>query len=128
MSPCLLCRGCLRLSTNCPSTCCLTYRLSVRCWILAELNRTEHGSATMYVVKDSGACLIGCARLSHCESCCGTPTAFPCRHRCTVDVLAGTHRCAWMPQVASRQGSNPFVVVGVWSCQCLVVVFQTRST
>ena len=26
---------------------------------------------------------------------------------------------------AERQ---PFVVVGVWSCQCLVVVFQTKST
>ena len=34
-----------------------------------------------------------------------------------------------MPRVASRQSANPFVVVGVWYCQCLVVVvFQTRST
>ena len=33
------------------------YRRSVRCWILAELNWTEHGSATVYV-KDSGVCLL----------------------------------------------------------------------
>ena len=39
-----------------------------------ELNWTEHGSATMYVFKDSGACLFGCARLSHSGSCCGPPT------------------------------------------------------
>ena len=25
----------------------------------------------VYVVRDSGACLFGCARLSHCGSCCG---------------------------------------------------------
>ena len=63
------------------------YRRSVRCWILAELNWTEHGSATMYVVKYSGACHFGCALLWHCESCCRPPTALrtsvcrgcPCR-------------------------------------------------
>ena len=43
----------------------------------------------MYVVEDSGVCLsFGCARLSHCELCCGPPTGFPCGHRCTVGVLA----------------------------------------
>ena len=58
MSPCVLCRGCLRLPTNCPSTSCPTHRHSVRCWILAELNWTGHGSTTTYVFKYSGVCLL----------------------------------------------------------------------
>ena len=70
----------------------------------------------MYVVKDSGACLFGCARLSHCGSCSGPPTAFPCGHRCTVGVLAGTHRCALMPRVASRKSANP-----LWLLECGIV-------
>ena len=59
---------------------------------------------------------FGCARLSHCGSCCGPPTAFPCGHRCTVGVLAGTHRCALMPRVASRQSANP-----LWLLECGLV-------
>ena len=50
----------------------------------------------------------------------GPPTASPVGHRCTVGVLAGTHRCALVPRVASKQSANPCVVVGVLSCQCLV--------
>ena len=119
VSPCVLCRGCLRLPANCPSTSCPTCRRSVRCWILAELNWTEHGSATMYVVM----VFFCCARLSHCGSCCGPPTAFPCGHRCTVGVLAGTHRCALMPRVASRQSANP-----LWLLECgLVIVLWWSS-
>ena len=56
---------------------------------------------------------FGCARVSHCGSYCGPPTAFPCGHQCTVGVLAGTHQCAWMPRVASRQSANIFC--GCWS-------------
>ena len=68
---------------------------------------TEHSSATMYVVKDSGACLL----VVHvCR------TAFPCGHRCTAGVLAGTHRCALMPRVASRQNANP-----LWLLECGLV-------
>ena len=67
----------------------------------------------MYVVRDSGACLLG---LSHCGSCCGPPTAFPLGHRCTVGVLAGTHRCALMPRAASRQSANP-----LWLLECGLV-------
>ena len=44
--------------TTCPSASCLRGTISsVRWWVLSELNCTEHGSATMYVVGDSGACL-----------------------------------------------------------------------
>ena len=82
---------------------------------------TEHGSATMSVFKDSGACLIGCARLSRSASYCGPPTASPVGHRCTVGVLAGTHRCALMPRVASRQSANPFR--GCWG----VVLTMSRA-
>ena len=57
---------------------------------------------------------FGCARLSHCGSCCGPPTAFPCGH--TVGVLAGTHRCALMHTVASRQSANP-----LWLLECGLV-------
>ena len=51
------------VACNCPQTCpsasCLRGTISsVRCWVLAGLNWTEHGSATMYVVGDSGACLL----------------------------------------------------------------------
>ena len=77
----------------------------------------------MYVIKDSGVCLFGCARSSHCGSCCGPPTAFPCGLRCTVDVLARTHRCALMPRVASRQSANP-----LWLLECgLVNIFWWSS-
>ena len=82
-----------------------------------ELNWTERGSATMYVFKDSGACLFGCARLSHSESCCG-PTASPLGHRFTVGVVAGTHRCALLPKVASSQSANPLWLLELWSCHC----------
>ena len=33
----------------------------------------------MYVVEDSGACLFGCARLSHCGSSCGPLHGLPLR-------------------------------------------------
>ena len=96
----------------------------------------------LYVVKDSGACLFGCARLSHCGSCCGPPTAFPCGHPCTVGALVGNHRCALMPRVASKQSANPFC--GCWSvvwsmslvyasnvtapfCSCTCYVFDNNS-
>ena len=77
---------------------------------------TEHGSATIYVVFKQWCLSFGCARLSHCGSCCGPPTAFPCGHRCTVGVLAGTHRCALMPRVASRQSANT-----LWLLECGLV-------
>ena len=87
---------------------------------------TEHGSATMFVVKDSGACLV---------------VVHVCR---TVDRVVGHRRpslagigvpCMSLrepPMCLDAQGGikakrQPFAVVGVWSCQCLVVV-QTRST
>ena len=41
-----------------------------------------------------------------CGACCGPPTAFPVGHRCTVGVLAGTHRCGKAPTLLC-------VVVGV---------------
>ena len=72
---------------------------------------TEHGSVATHVFKDSGSCLLGCARLLRGESCCGPPTASPFGHRCTVGVLAGTHRCALMPKVASRQSANPLCLL-----------------
>ena len=37
-------------------------------------------------------------------------------HRCTVGVLAGTHRCALMPRVASRQSANL-----LWLLECGIV-------
>ena len=77
----------------------------------------------MYVFKDSGACLFGCARLSHNASCCGPPTASPLWHRCTVGVLAGTHRCALMPNVASRQSANPS-----WLLECGLVNVSSWSS
>ena len=42
----------------------------------------------------------------------GHPRPSLAGHRCSVGVLAGTHRCAMMPRVASRQSANPFV--GCW--------------
>ena len=70
----------------------------------------------LYVVKDSGSCLLGCARLSNCGPCCEQPTAFPLGHLCTVGVLAGTHRCALMPKVAPRPSANP-----LWLLECGLV-------
>ena len=62
-----------------------------------------------------GACLFCCARLSHSGSCCGLPSrasvyrGCPCRHPpVCLDAQGGIK--------AERQ---PFVVVGVWSSQCL---------
>ena len=81
-----------------------------------ELNWTEHGSAAMCVFKDSGACLFGCVRLSHSGSCCEPPTASPLGHRCTVVVLAESHRCGLMPRVASKQSANP-----LWLLECGLV-------
>ena len=63
---------------------------------------------------------FGCARLSHCGSCCGPPTAVPCGH--TVGVLAGTHRCALMPRVASRQSANR-----LWLLECGLVYVSRWS-
>ena len=117
---CLLvfCRSCLRLPTTVRHL--LVQRIDVLFAVgsCLELNWTESTAPPPCMFfKDSGACFFGCARLSHSGSCCGPSTASPLRHRCTVGVLAGTHRCALMPRW--HQGRAP---------TCLVVVFQTSST
>ena len=140
----VLCRCCLRLPTNCPSTSCPTYRRSVRCWILAELNWTEHGSATMYVVTDSGVCLLVFARLSRCGSCCGPPTTFPLGHRCTVGCPCRDPPVCLDAQGGIKAERQPFC--GCWSvvlslscggpnkanviapfCSCTCFVFDNNS-
>ena len=116
MSPCVLCRGCLRLPTNCPSTSRLRWTIHP----VLSADWTEHGSATMYVVKDSGACLLVvhvCRTVD--RACCGPPTALPCGNRCTVGVLAGTHRRALMP----KGGIKAPTLCGCWS----VVLSMSRG-
>ena len=58
----------------------------------------------------------------------GPPTAFPLGHRCTAGVLAGTHRCALMPRVASRQSANPLWLLECGLVDVSCVRFQTCST
>ena len=59
----------------------------------------------------------------------GTPTAFPCGHRCTVGVLAGTHRRALDAQGGIKAKRQPFwwlLECGLVDVSC--VPFQTCST
>ena len=81
----------------------LVQRIDLFCSLLDPVwsaDWTEHGSATMYVVKDSE------------RQWCPLVVHFPCGHWCTVGVLAGTHRCALTLRVASRQSAN---LCGCWS-------------
>ena len=58
---------------------------------------------------------LSCCRLSGVvlvEVASGHPRASPVGHRCTVGVLAGTHRCASESRVTLGQGANPSV------CRC----------
>ena len=68
------------VACDCPSTSCPTHRRFVlfAAGSCLELNWTEHSSATMYVVKDSGACLF-CLVVHVCRTV-----------DCVVGVLAGT--------------------------------------
>ena len=116
--PCVLCRCCLRLPTNCPSTSCPTRRRSVRCWILAELTGLSTAPRRSTLLQTvSGVCLLVVRVCRTVDRVVGPPRAFPLKHRCTVGVLAGTHWCALMPSVASKQSAHPF-------CGCLSVVLS----
>ena len=57
---------------------------------------------------------VSCCRL--CGARCGPSTSFPVGHRCTVCVLAGTHRCATESRVTLWQSANP----------SLLLLFQRR--
>ena len=85
-----------------------------------EQHKKWWNSCNLYVLKDSGACLFGCERLSRSGSCCGPHTASPFGHRCTVGVLAKTHRCALMP--GWHQARAP-TLRGCWS----VVLSMSRA-
>ena len=65
-------------------------------------------------------------RESYRGACCGPPTAFLVRHRCTVGVLAGTHRCATESRVTLWQSANPSWC-GCWCCWSRDVVCSLRS-
>ena len=72
----------------------------------------------LYVVKDNGVCLFGCARLSHCGSCCGPPTAFPL-------ACGAPPMCLDAPHDIKAKRQPFFVVVGMWSCRCLLCLLFT---
>ena len=114
--PSVLCRGCLRLPTNCPSTSGLRWTtFSVRCWILAELTGLSTAPPPCTLLKT-----VVCLLVVHV-----------CR---TVDRVVGHPRPSlsgmgvpWVSllgptEVGWHQGKAPtlFVVAGLWSCRCLL--------
>ena len=109
--PCVLCRCCLRRPTSCPSTSCPTRRRSGRCWNLAELTGLSTAPLPSTLLRRWSVLWL-CTFVALWIVLWATH-GFPFGHRCTVGVLAGTHRCALMPRVASRQTANPFC--GCWS-------------
>ena len=102
MSLCVLCRGCLRLPTNCPSTACPSYGRPVRCWTLAELNWTEQGACLC------GWCTFVARWIVLWASLSGIGVPW-------VSMPVPTN-VALMPRVASQQSANP-----LWLLECGLV-------
>ena len=81
----------------------------------------------LYVVKDSGVCLLLVHVCRNMDRVVGHPRPSLVGMGVPWVSLPDTPICL-DAQVASKQSANPFVVFGVWSCQCLEVVFQRDFT